>query len=227
MRITWLGLACFLVEGADVKIVTDPYLAPDFGYRATDVDVDVVIRSSPDDLAHSSVETLRPGFELVEALEVAKAGPTTIRGVPVEAFRSRERLVRGKDDPDENAMYRFTVDGVRILHLGDTGHPFHPDHIDALRDQVDVMLAITGDNYTIPIDDLMWGIEQIRPRVVIPMHYQDTKLTLPRGFWFYPLEAFITRYPAEAVTRRGESHIDVTPETLPPTTRIVVLEAAN
>lgn len=227
MRITWLGLACFLVEGADVKIVTDPYLAPDFGYHATDVAADVVIRSSPDDLAHSSVETLQPGFELVEALEVAKAGPTTVHGVPIEAFRSRERLVRGKSDPDENAMYRFTVDGVRVLHLGDTGHPFHPDHLDALRDQVDVMLAITGDNYTIPIDDLMWGIERIRPRIVIPMHYQDTKLTLPRGFWFYPLEAFITRYPEEMVSRPGASHVDVTPESLPETTQIVVLEAAN
>lgn len=226
MRITWLGLASFLIEGQGVTILCDPYEVPTFGYRAPDAAADVVIRSSPDDHAHSSLGALKPGYELVEALEVAKAGPTTVRGVTIEGFRSRERLVRGKSEPDENAMYRMTVDGVRVLHLGDTGHPFHPDHLDALRDTVDVMLAITGDNYTITLDDLIWGIERIRPKVVVPMHYQDARLTLPKGFWFYPLEAFVTRYPEDVVVTPGASHLDVTPDSLPAATQIVVLEAA-
>jgi L-ascorbate metabolism protein UlaG (beta-lactamase superfamily) len=132
-----------------------------------------------------------------------------------------------KSAPGENAMYRFEVDGIRVLHIGDVGLPFSPEHLDALEGQVDVILAITGDNYTISLDDLMYAIERIKPRLIIPMHYQDAKLRLPKGYWFYPIEAFTTRYPAEQVVRAGTSFLDVTPETLPDRLMINILEAAG
>jgi L-ascorbate metabolism protein UlaG (beta-lactamase superfamily) len=227
MRITWHGLACFRVDGDGVSIVTDPYEAPGFGYRTLAEPADIVVRSSPDDRAHASHSTVPGNHELVEALDVAREGPRTVRGITFEGFRTRERLVHGKTDPQQNAMYRFTVEGVRVLHLGDTGLPFSPDHIDRLRGEVDVMLAIAGDNYTIPLDDLAWAIDQIKPRVVIPMHYQDSRLELPHGFWFYPLEAFLTRYPAEIVVRVPTKAAEFTPATLPAEMRIYVLEAAD
>lgn len=227
MRITWWGLACFKIEGQGVTIATDPYAPTEFGYRPIDEPIDIVVRSSPDDHAHSSADSLRGHPQLVEALDVAKTGPVVVKGVRFEAFRTRERLVAGKSAPGENAMYRFEVDGIRVLHLGDVGLPFSPDQLDALDGQVDVLLAITGDNYTISLDDLRYGIDRIKPRVVIPMHYQDDKLRLPKGYWFYPLEAFTTRYPPEQVVRSGASFLDVTPETLPGRLTINILEAAG
>jgi len=227
MRITWQGLACFIVEGAGVSIATDPYTPHEFGYRPIERPVDIVIRSSPDDRAHSDAGSVPGNPELVEALDVSQRGPVTVRGVRFEAYRTRERLVAGKDVPGENAMYRFEVDGVRILHLGDIGLPFSPDQLDTLDGQVDVMLAITGDNYTIPLDDLIYAINRIRPRIVIPMHYQDTKLRLPRGFWFQPVEAFTTRYRADQVQRAGTSSVELTPATLPASLAINILDAAG
>ncbi len=227
MRITWWGLACFQIEAEGVSIATDPYTPNEFGYRPIDRPVDIVVRSSPDDRAHSSAESLPGNPQLVEALDVSKAGPITVKGVRFEAYRTRERLVAGKDAPGENAMYRFEVDGVRVLHIGDIGLPFSPDHLDALEGEIDVLLAITGDNYTITLDDLQYGIDRIKPRVVVPMHYQDAKLRLPQGYWFYPLEAFTTRFPAEQVVRSGASFLDVTRETLPDRLTINILEAAG
>lgn len=227
MRITWWGLACFQIEGDGVSIATDPYTPNDFGYRPIDRPVDIVVRSSPDDLAHSAADSLSGDPLLIEALEVSRTGPITVKGVRFEAYRTRERLVAGKSAPGENAMYRFEVEGVRVLHIGDTGLPFSPDHLDALEGQVDVLLAITGDNYTITIDDLRYGIDRIKPRIIIPMHYQDAKLRLPKGFWFYPLEAFTTRYPAEQVVRSGASSLELTRDTLPERLTINILEAAG
>jgi L-ascorbate metabolism protein UlaG (beta-lactamase superfamily) len=227
MRITWQGLACFLIEGDGVSIATDPFTPEEFGYSRIDRPVDIVVRSSPDDQAHSDAESLSGDPELVEALQVAKTGPVTVKGVHFEGYRTRERLVAGKGAPGDNAMYRFEVDGVRVLHIGDIGLPFSPEHLDSLAGQVDVLLAITGDNYTIPLDDLVYAIDHIKPRLVIPMHFQDAKLRLPKGFWFYPIEAFTTRYPKDVVVRTGSSSVEVTPATLPRELTINILEAAG
>jgi L-ascorbate metabolism protein UlaG (beta-lactamase superfamily) len=227
MRITWQGLACFLIEGEAVAIATDPFTPGEFGYAPIERTVDIAVRSSPDDDAHSAADSLGGSPELVEALEVSKRSPVTVKGITFDAYRTRERLVAGKRAPGENAMYRFEVDGVRVLHVGDIGLPFSPDHLDRLEGQVDVLLAITGDNYTIPLDDLLFGIERIKPRVVIPMHFQDAKLRLPKGFWFYPLEAFTTRFPEDQVVRNGGSTLEVTPSTLPEQLTINILEAAG
>jgi L-ascorbate metabolism protein UlaG (beta-lactamase superfamily) len=227
MRITWQGLACFLIEGEAVSIATDPFTPGEFGYAPIDRPVDVVVRSSPDDDAHSAADSLKGSPALVDALDVSRAGPVTAKGVRFDAYRTRERLVAGKRSPGENAMYRFEVDGVRLLHVGDIGLPFSPDHLDALEGQVDVMLAITGDNYTISLDDLLYGIERIQPRIVIPMHYQDAKLRLPKGFWFYPLEAFTSRFPDDRIVRTRASTLEVTRSSLPERMTINILEAAG
>jgi L-ascorbate metabolism protein UlaG (beta-lactamase superfamily) len=227
MRITWQGLACFLLESDGVAIATDPFTPHEFGYSPIERPVDIVIRSSPDDDAHSAADSLSGNPTLVEALDVSKTAPVTVKGIRFEAFRTRERLVANKRAPGENAMYRFQVEGVRVLHVGDIGLPFSPDHLDALEGQVDVMLAITGDNYTISLDDLLFGIERIKPRVVVPMHYQDTKLRLPKGFWFYPLEAFTTRFPDGQIVRTGASSLEVTAQSLPERMTINILEAAG
>ena len=200
---------------------------PDFGYKALTEPADIVIRSSPDDVAHSAHQMIPGPHALVEAVDVTRNGPITVHGVSFEAFSTRERLVAQKPDPAENALYRFTLDDIRILHMGDVGTPLQQEHLDRLRDEVDIMLAITGDNYTIALDDLVWAIDRIRPRVVIPMHYQAGNLKLPQGFWFYPLEAFSNRYPDEIVVRTHTSVAQFTRDTLPDDFRIYVLESAG
>jgi hypothetical protein len=44
-------------------------------------------------------------------------GPVEVNGVEFEALPTMESL-KHKESPDENAIYRFEVEGVSILHLG-------------------------------------------------------------------------------------------------------------
>ena len=45
-----------------------------------------------------------------------------------------------------------------------------------LQGAVDVMLVPIGDNYTMGIDDAVRAVDFVRPRVVIPMHYNTWEL---------------------------------------------------
>jgi hypothetical protein len=53
------------------------------------------------------------------------------------------------------------------------------------------------------------------------------KLRLPKGFWFYPLEAFTTRFPDGQIVRTGASSLEVTAQSLPERMTINILEAAG
>ena len=64
MRITWYGHAAFLLEGAgaesDVRVVLDPYRAPDVGtYAPIDDVTDIVAVSHENQKYHSFVAGLR------------------------------------------------------------------------------------------------------------------------------------------------------------------------
>lgn len=126
-------------------------------------------------------------------------------------------------DPDANALYLFTLGGLRVLHLGDTGNPIPQEHIGALKGNVDIMLALASAHATIAYDDLDAAIKEINPRVVIPMHYYH-----PRG-WLQiePVDSFLERYSDEMVTRIGGSSLELTPETLPPEQHIYVFEQSR
>ena len=60
---------------------------------------------------------------MVNAVEVPAEG-IVVHGVPIRALQTMESLTWdfGRD-PDANAMYLFTIGGVRVLHIGDIGNP--------------------------------------------------------------------------------------------------------
>ena len=111
------------------------------------------------------------------------------------------------------------------MHLGDLGNPLTEEQLDRLRSRVDVLLAPTGGPPTIELDDLERAIEDIGPRVVIPMHYEIPKLTVDGDI--LPVEAFTSRYPDEGVVNVGAPEVEFTPDTLPEGPRVYVLEPAN
>ena len=158
-------------------MITDPYTpGPDgSGFDPIDEPADLVIMSSTTDRFHSDPSHVRGNPMVVDALALLPEG-ATVHGVPIRPFPAMENLHHdfGRD-PDANAMYLFTIGGVRVLHLGDIGNPIAPEQLAALRGQVDVLLALAGGRATIALDDLDAAIAAIGPRVVIPMHYYSAR----------------------------------------------------
>lgn len=58
--------------------------------------------------------------------------------------------------------------GVRLYHAGDTALTMD---MQLLAGRVDVALLPIGDNFTMGPEDAARAVEMIKPRVVIPMHY--------------------------------------------------------
>jgi L-ascorbate metabolism protein UlaG (beta-lactamase superfamily) len=222
VKISWYGHACFRLEGGGVSIVTDPYTPEVAGLDPVDEPADVVIMSSATDRFHSCSSMVPGDPRVLNALEIARTGPVEAGGVVFEALPTMESLAH-KESPDENAIYRFELEGVRVLHLGDLGNPLTEEQLGLLRGNVDVLLALTGGPPTIELEDLDLAIEEIEPRVVIPMHYRIPKLRLD----VLPLEAFISRYPEETIFRVESTEVEFSPRTLPRTLRVYLLEPAG
>ena len=104
--------------------------------------------------------------------------------------------------------------------MGDLGNPFAEEHLEALRDQVDVVLALAGGFPTIALDDLVSALAVIRPRVVIPMHYRIPRI---RGR-FGRVDDFLAYYDSAVVTQLHEDEIELRAEDLPAPFRVYVLE---
>jgi L-ascorbate metabolism protein UlaG (beta-lactamase superfamily) len=166
--------------------------------------------SSATDPFHSDPSHVRGDPIVVNALELPPEG-SEVRGMHVRPFPAMESMTFDFGcDSDANAMYLFTLGGLRVLHMGDIGNPVPQEHLDALRSNVDLLFALTGAHATIALDDLDAAIEAIGPRAIIPMHYYS-----PRGVLdIEPVDTFLERRPAVSITRVGGSELELTPESL-------------
>ena len=225
MEISFYAHASFRIEGDGRAVITDPYTPGPggSGFRPIDEPADIVIMSSATDRFHSDPSHILGDPAVVNALELPLEG-AAIRGLHIRPFPAMENLnFDFGRDPDANAMYLFAVEGVRILHMGDVGNPLTGEQIDALRGQVDLLLALTGGHATIALDDLDTAVRAIQPRVIIPMHYYH-----PRGVLnILPVDAFTARYPPEQVIRAGASQYCLSAAELPASLQIVVLEQSR
>lgn len=223
MRLTWHGHACFRIVADDgLVVVTDPYDPETSGYRALREPADVVVRSSPTDDFHCNAHLVPGDPTVVEALDLARSGATrTIGGVPFRATLAEEAKPDVADQ-DVNAMYRFVVDGVSVGHLGDAGAPLTPEQIDFLSG-VDVLLALAGGPPTIPLAALRAAVDALAPKLVIPMHFRTLRLKLTQIAW---IPEFLDRMDGLPVDFAFSESVEISRETLPESTRVLVLDYA-
>lgn len=225
MKIKFYAHASFRLEGQDLTIITDPYMPgpQGAGYEPINEQAHVVIRSSDDDRFHNDPSHITGDPIVITATE----GDAMAHGLKIKTFPVMENLeheyIGGRDALD-NAMYLFELDGIRFLHIGDIGHAFTEDKLNGLRDQVDVMFALTGEHATIGLDDLEVAINEIGPKIVIPMHFWHERGVLN----IEPVSKFVDRHPAKQVTWVGGSELEVTPDMLPSEPyHVYVLEQAR
>ena len=62
------------------------------------------------------------------------------------------------------------MDGLCILHSGDVSEPFNEDQLQLIG-HVDILLQTIGGVYTIGPEGGKQVIEQLKPKIVVPMHF--------------------------------------------------------
>lgn len=207
MEVRWLGHACFLCEGNGIRLLTDPF-SKEVGYPLPQEVVDIVTVSH-DHYDHNAVQIL-PGHPQV----IGEAGVHEAKGLKVEGFAVYHDEVRGAKR-GKNVIFAWEMDGIRLCHLGDLGHLLEPATVTAIG-EVDLLMIPVGGVYTIDAPAAFRVVEQLRPRLVLPMHYKTPSLS----FELAPVEDF-TRY-FERVRR--EKALRLEKDGLPEEREVVLLD---
>jgi L-ascorbate metabolism protein UlaG (beta-lactamase superfamily) len=212
MKIKWLAHSAFLITAdSGTRIVTDPYTTdPRFNYGEITETAEIVTASHGHG-DHNNVAAVRGNPQVVN-------DSGTYQGIKIKAVPTAHDE-SGGSQRGKNTIFCFDVDGVNVCHCGDLGHVLTDAQVKAIG-RVDVLLVPVGGFFTIDAAAANRVCEQLKPKIILPMHYLTEKIKLPiKG-----VEEFLK---GKSNVRRAEgSEIEVKATSLPSGPQIVVLKHA-
>jgi L-ascorbate metabolism protein UlaG (beta-lactamase superfamily) len=191
MQIRWYGQSAFLLTGERHRVFIDPF-GDVAGARPADsgwswpfpliegVEADLLLVTH-DHLDHNGVEAIAG-----DPVVLTKAGTHESPVGEVIGISSEHDAVGGTQR-GPNTIFRFDLDGKTFAHVGDFGQPaLRPEQREALGD-VDVLFLPVGGGPTIAAGDAAALVRDLRPSLVVAMHYRT-----PDGLAFLdPPDAFL------------------------------------
>jgi L-ascorbate metabolism protein UlaG (beta-lactamase superfamily) len=217
MKIKYYGHAAFLIaSNQGTKIITDPYESGAFGGQLTYGQIkdqaDIVLISH-DHADHNETKSL-PGSPQI----VKESGSKTAKGISFKGISTYHDPSKGSER-GTNTIFTFSIDGIQVCHLGDLGHTLSEKELNEIG-QVDILLTPVGGFFTIDSNEATRVVEQIKPKVVIPMHFKTEKCAFPIA----PVEDFLKGKPS--LKRLKSSEVSFEKNSLPQKMEILVLEHA-
>jgi L-ascorbate metabolism protein UlaG (beta-lactamase superfamily) len=217
MKIKWYGHAAFLITSDEgTKIIIDPYEPGAFGgqlsYGKIKDQADIVL-TSHDHADHNYTQDL-PGTPQV----VKGSGSKTLKGVSMKGISTYHDPSKGSER-GANTIFTITINNIQVCHLGDLGHLLSAKEL-AEVGPVDILLIPVGGFFTIHPKEATSVAEQIKPRILIPMHFKTGKC----GFSIAPVEDFLKGKANVKRPKASEATFDKA--TLPQQMEIMVLEHA-
>jgi L-ascorbate metabolism protein UlaG (beta-lactamase superfamily) len=218
MRIRWYGQSAFLLAGEQRRVFIDPFgdmsglreHGLEWSYppiEPADADLLLVTHDHAD---HNGVEVVGGEPAVIRLAGTHESPLGEVVGVASE-HDAAAGTQRGS-----NTIFRFELDGLRIVHLGDLGQTsLRPEQRAAIGD-VDLLFVPVGGGPTIPVPEAVQLVRELSPRLVVPMHYRTELI----GF-LDPLEPFLEALGAEV--RRIPGNELVVEEHLGPDLTVVLL----
>lgn len=215
MKIKWLGHACFLITSENgLRIITDPYVQESgLNYSPIDETADIVTVSH-DHFDHNNVSAVKGKPEVVKG-----SGVKTVKGIQFKGVATYHDEAKGSQR-GENVVFCFSIDGVKICHLGDLGHRLNRAEITEIGD-VDVLLIPVGGFFTIDAKIATETCKDLQPKVIIPMHFKTPKCDFPIA----QVDNFLAG--KSDVRKLSSSEVEFKASEMPQTTTIVVLQPAR
>lgn len=224
VTVTWYGHAVTLIKTDQVSLLIDPFLtgndkAP-IGPDAMSPDVIAITHGHADHVGDAVKIAKRTGalcianFEIVSYLQsqgVDHVHPLHIGGgYNFDWGRLKLTIAHhGSALPDGSyggapAGILLSMEGKTFYHAGDTGLFFDMKLIgDA---GIDLAFLPIGDNFTMGPDDAHRALELLRPRIVVPIHFdtfeviaQDAQVWVDRARQRYDVDARLLA-PGDAIT---------------------------
>jgi L-ascorbate metabolism protein UlaG (beta-lactamase superfamily) len=214
MHIEYLAHSSFLFRSqGGATIIIDPY-SPDIGYRPISRSCDLIVVTH-EHHDHNHIPGVG-GRALVHrgSLSTRVLGPeTTVRNVLADhdkcAGAQRGHVL----------MAVIEMDGLRCCHLSDLGHVLAAEQVQDIG-QVDILCIPVGGHCTIDARDATAVVSQLKPKLVIPMHYLTGMLNREE-FPLSSVDLFVDN--KTGVKRTGDSVLEISAEKLPAAQEILVM----
>lgn len=212
MKVKWLGHSAFkITSDTGTSIITDPYSAYSglsYGEIKESADFVTISHEHGD---HNNAAAVQGNPEVVK-----EAAPVEKKGIKLNGV-STYHDDAGGSKRGGNIIFCFEMDGIRVCHLGDLGHPLGDKEATQIG-AVDVVLTPVGGFFTIDAETATGVCNQLAPKVIIPMHFKNDKCAFPIS----AVDDFLEG--KTGVSKQGSSEVELKKENLPATTQIIVLE---
>ena len=197
MEIIWHGNTCFTFKGSSAIVVSDPYMEKG-ELKTPPLKADIVILTQEEGMNADAV-----------------AGVSKVIDWPGE-YEAKDVLVMALETEPNHSIFHLEMDGFKIAHLGSLNRKLSEEEVEKLGDVDLVMIPVGGGN---ALDPKLAHevVEQIDPRMVIPMLYKIEGSTED----YTELEPFLKEMGSHSEPR--ESLIVKNREELPEDTTVFVV----
>ncbi len=210
VRISWLGHSMFLLEdGAGHSLVTDPYDGH-VGYTLPDIEAGIVLISH-DHADHNNVAIVKR-----DPLVVRDPSPRDIAGVKVVGFPTYHDS-KGGAERGSNIVFKWEMQDMTFVHLGDLGHPLDATLQRELLD-ADVLFVPVGGTFTFEPAIASETVKALAPHLAVPMHFRNEACS-------FPIETevpFVSHF--SQVERTGKVPVYVSRDNIPSQTIVLVMD---
>lgn len=164
MIIQWFGQSCFKIETKNKIIAFDPFYEDSLDFKPARFKADILLTSHPHEDHNDKTTILGEPFILEGPGEIEK------EGIFIEGILSYHDN-RLNQNREYNTIYKIEVEDLTLCHLGDLKEKILKEETLEKLSEIDILfIPIGGD--TIDAEEAIAIINQIEPKIVIPMHYQ-------------------------------------------------------
>jgi L-ascorbate metabolism protein UlaG (beta-lactamase superfamily) len=206
--VQWYGHSSFLIHsGSQTRVVTDPNFNVTPGTAADAITV------SNDHVTHNNVGAVSGNPIILRGITLKQTwNPirTHVKDIAIVNIPSQRGAFWGEI---ANSIFIYEMGSLCLAHLGNIGHLLTPEQEKVLQ-KVDVMMTPIDAMTNLGFEDLAKVIDQVRPALVIPMHYD-----VPRQADLFS-QFVAERYP---VRRIKNSQLMLSRSMLPKSTEIFIL----
>ena len=190
------------------RVLIDPY-HPHLGFPIPSVTADLVLISERN-LGNDNLKAVQGPPRVFEEPGMFVMGDLTVVGVPTSLSTSKTA---------RNTAFRFQLEGVDIVHLGEAETADLTDQETALLSGSDLLFVPIGGGTTLDASSAAAVVRALTPRVAIPIHYRVG----PSSLQIAEVQPFLERFPGRPV-RKLPSRVRVSADSLPAPTEIWVLD---